>query len=137
MRPRVVVVGVLPALKATGRRVQAQLRYLGGGTGMQLGRTWTTLIVVQVAVSVAILPAAVFLSWQSLRQVAYDPGFAAEEFVTAQISMDRDVPPTAPAAAYVRAFNARFADRQTELVRRLTAEASVAQVTFAWTHSWP
>ncbi|HLM66636.1 MAG TPA: ABC transporter permease, partial [Longimicrobium sp.] len=34
-----VIAGVLPALGATGRRVQDSLRQLGGGTGLRLGRT--------------------------------------------------------------------------------------------------
>ncbi len=47
-----LIVGVLPGLKTTGRRLLTPLRALGGSTGMQLGATWTTLIVAQVAVAV-------------------------------------------------------------------------------------
>ena len=70
-----IIVGVLPALKATGRRVQAGLQGLGsGGSGMQLGRTWTVLIVAQVAVAVGVLPAAVFNAWESARYGVAQPG---------------------------------------------------------------
>jgi hypothetical protein len=53
-----VIVGVVPALKATRRRVNVSLQQLspGGGAGMRLGKTWTALIIAQVAVAVAILP---------------------------------------------------------------------------------
>jgi hypothetical protein len=32
------IIGVAPAIKATGRRLQSGLRELGGGAGLQLGR---------------------------------------------------------------------------------------------------
>ena len=56
------IVGIVPALKATGRRVQAGLQGLsaGGGARMQMGRLWTLLIVVQVALTVALLPASMY-----------------------------------------------------------------------------
>ena len=54
-----VIVGVVPALKATGKRVQAGLQQFSArGSGLQLGRTWTALIVLQVAIAVAALPGA-------------------------------------------------------------------------------
>ena len=56
-----LIMGVLPGLKATGQRLSANLQELHGRTGTRLGSMWTTLIVAQVAVAVAILPAAVFL----------------------------------------------------------------------------
>ena len=58
-----VIMGVLPGLKATGRRVNANLRDLDIRTGARLGPTWTTLVVAQVAVAVATLPLAVYMSW--------------------------------------------------------------------------
>jgi hypothetical protein len=51
-----LVVGVLPALQATGRRLQSTLREIGGGTGLRMGRTWTVLMCLQVAVAVGVLP---------------------------------------------------------------------------------
>jgi hypothetical protein len=53
-----IIVGVLPALQATGRRIETDLRQLSGATGLRLGRMWTALIVAQVAFAVAILPPA-------------------------------------------------------------------------------
>ena len=124
-----VIVGVVPALKATGRQVQSSLRELGGATGMQLGRTWTVLIVVQVAIAVAVLPGAVFNASQLMRYGSTDPGFAAEDFLMARLGMDQETPPSADAAAYERAFAARYGELQAELVRRLEAEPGVSEVT--------
>ena len=62
-----LIMGVLPGLKATGQRLSANLQELHGRTGTRLGSMWSTLIVAQVAVAVAILPAAVFSTWDVLR----------------------------------------------------------------------
>jgi predicted permease len=54
-----VIIGVIPGLKATASQISDNLKDLTGGTSMRLGRTWTTLLVAQVAVSVTALPIAV------------------------------------------------------------------------------
>ncbi|HEY0035331.1 MAG TPA: ABC transporter permease, partial [Longimicrobium sp.] len=54
-----VVVGVVPALQSTGPRLQANLRQLGGATGMRMGRMWTALVVAQVGFAVAALPVSI------------------------------------------------------------------------------
>jgi predicted permease len=115
-----VLVGVLPALKATGRGLQADLRRLGGGTGITLGKVWTVLIVAQVAVAVAALPAAVNLGWEQIRRAITRPTFAAEEFLVAGLGMEAEGGEGAP----------RFGDRLGELMRRLQEEPAVAGVTF-------
>ncbi len=125
------IVGIVPALKATRREVQTGLRIIGaGGSGMRLGKTWTMLIVAQVGFAVALLPAAVFNAWENMRAGIAGPGFAAEEFLSAQLGMDY-VPGTDAAAAGTREFTRRYAGRQTELMRRLEAEPRVSSVTFA------
>jgi putative ABC transport system permease protein len=125
------IVGVLPAVKATGS-VQAALKSVGmGGSGMQLGKTWTVLIVAQVAFAVALLPAAVFHAWSSIRYGIADPGFAAKELLTAQLMMDQAAPPDAESGADERQLASRSRDRFAELVRRLKAEPGVSDVTFA------
>ena len=126
-----LIVGVVPALGATGRRLRSGLGQLGGATGMRLGRTWTVLIVAQVAVAVAVLPTAVHMGWEWIRFGLAEPGFAADEFLTARLAMDREAPPGADAAAYAREFPARFGKLQAELARRLEAEPGVAGVTFS------
>lgn len=127
-----VIVGVVPALQATGRRLQTGLRIVGvGETGMQLGKIWTILIVAQVSFAVAILPPSVLSAWGSLRAGLAGPGFAADEFLSAQLGMD----PVAneDRAAFSQPGFGRFAVQHTELMRRLEAEPRVAHITFAMT----
>lgn len=128
-----MIVGVLPALKVTGRRVQAGLQQLSSrGSGMHLGRTWTALIVAQVAVAVAGLPFAGWVAGVSVRRATAGPGYPADQLLRASLSMERqETPPSAEAAAYERAFEARFLDRATEVLRRLEAEPAFSGVTFA------
>jgi putative ABC transport system permease protein len=125
------IVGIVPALQATKRGVQTDARVIGVDSfGMRLGKTWTVLIVAQVGFAVALLPAAVFTTWENLRAELVDPGFAAEEFLTAQLGMDY-VQGTDRAAAGTREFTRRYAGRQAELMRRLQAEPQVSSATFA------
>ncbi|MBA2572790.1 MAG: ABC transporter permease [Gemmatimonadetes bacterium] len=127
-----VIVGVVPALKVTGHRVQSSLRQLGGGTGMQMGRTWTVLIVAQVAVAVAVLPIPVALM---MKEFVVPGGSAlavpAEEIVTARIAMDWEAPARANVDAQRLQALARFGDRHAELVRRVEMERGVRAVSFA------
>jgi len=123
------IAGALPALKATGWRVHGGLQPLsaGGGSGMLLGRTWTLLIVAQVAFAVALLPAAVFHAWTALKYGMASPGFAAEEFLTATLILDRPE----PASGDERAFALQYTNRELELTRKLKEEAGVEGVTFS------
>jgi predicted permease len=126
------IVGIVPALQATRRGVQTGARITGaaGGSGMRLGGTWTMLVVAQVAFAVALLPAAVFMTWGNLRAEMADPGIAAGEFLTAQLGMDYLQGPDT-AAAGTREFTRRYAGRQSELMRRLEGEPRVSSATFA------
>lgn len=64
-----VIAGVLPALKVTGRNVEARLRQASaGGGGLQFGGLWTAVIVSQVALTVAV-PATAFLVRRQVVQV--------------------------------------------------------------------
>lgn len=127
------IVGVLPALKATGKRVSTGLQQIsaGSGGGMQLGTTWTVLIVLQVAIAVALLPAAIFHAWDSLRYGLADPGRVAKEFLTVQLVMDRPTAPAVTSDSYEREFSSRFTARTLELARQLEADPAVADVTFS------
>ncbi|HSU17576.1 ABC transporter permease [Longimicrobium sp.] len=126
-----VIAGVLPAVQATGQQLQSSLRQLGGGTGLRLGKTWTALIILQVAFAVAVLPAAVFTVWDSVRHATFQAGFAADQFLSATVAMDGELPPSAEARQYQADYSARFAGYQAELVRRLKADPGVTAVTVA------
>ncbi len=108
-----VVAGVLPAIKATGGQMQQVLRVLGGGgSGVRLGATWTALVVAQVALSVAVLPSAIEMGWGTIRTGILGPGFAAEQYLTARVAVQAEIP-----------------ERHAELTRRLQAEPGVRSVT--------
>ena len=130
-----VIVGIVPALRATGARLESALRALGGTTGMGLGRTWSVLIVAQVAFTVAIIPATVFYAVDFGRFGLVDPGLPAGNYLTASLVMDReprgqDVPDP---EAVRRAFEARYAARVAELGRRLESEPGVVGAATALT----
>ncbi len=125
------VVGVAPALKATGRRAYDNLQQLAArGSAMKLGPTWTALIIGQVAITVAVLPASVHHASALLRTSMRDSQYPAGEFLRARISLDREeAPPRADsveAAGYQRRFEARFASRAYVLLQRLGAEPGVS-----------
>ena len=117
-----VIVGVLPAIGATGSRLQSTLRELGSGTGgVQLGRTWTTLICAQVAIAVGVLPAVVGMAWN------YKPPpvavFPASEVLLFRLAL----PP--PSAADRQPLE-DYSDVQEDLIRRVSALPGVEGVTF-------
>jgi putative ABC transport system permease protein len=109
------IAGILPALHATRRRAGADIRQLGGSTGMRLGRLWNALIVVQVAFAVAVLPAAIKFGAREIRSSLTAPTYPIEEFVDIRLAMDSaDL----------------FGSRLLEVKRRLQAEPEVVGVTF-------
>ena len=114
--------GVLPGIKATGRNLNAQLHELNGRTGTRLGSLWTTLIVVQVAAAVAVLPVAFYLTWQVLQFEMSGPGFAAGKFGISLVALPDDAGP---------ADADRVRERQVALMARLGAEPGVEAVTFS------
>lgn len=136
-----VIVGVLPGLRVAGGRVQSDLRSLGGATGIRLGGLWTALVVVQLAIAVAALPAAVNMGLDFLGSAASRSTYPAEDYLVASLRMDGlgDVAAEAPwdrersidgeGDARDRGL-ARFGERVRELVRRLEAEPAVAGATF-------
>jgi putative ABC transport system permease protein len=115
------IVGVLPALRATGRHIESDLRQLGGATGMQLGKMWTVLIIAQVAIAVAILPLALKNGLHEARGAFNQPTYPAQDFMSGWLSVKLP-----PAGGPRPAFGARVGD----VVRNLRANPSVAGVTF-------
>jgi putative ABC transport system permease protein len=124
------IVGVTPALKATGRQVHTRLQTLSPGSGsrMQMGRLWTALIVAQVAVTIAILPMAVYFAWSALR-LQSGGGYATAEFLNATLSLDRTLAP--PTDAGDEAFAARYRGALAEIERRVKDDSRVREVTFS------
>ena len=118
-----VLVGVLPALKATGKRVQAGLQQFSSrGAGMQLGRLWTALIIVQVAVAVATLPGTIYKAFGLLTLGTLAPASQAATLLKGSLVSPRGTPPSS---------DARFTERMSILLERLREQPEVAAVTFA------
>ena len=123
-----VIVGVLPALKVTGRRVQAGLQQIAvRGSQMQLGRMWTAMIVVQVAVAVAALPYAVYVAAASLQRGTAPERYPAEQIVRALVTIETSGDGF-PSEAAAGEQDARFQAGARELVRRLEAEPDIESV---------
>ena len=126
-----LIAGVLPALSATGGSTQATLRQLGGATGAGLGKTWTVLVVGQVAIAVAFLPLVLGMAYGEARGSATAPVFDVKQFFVAGLAMDPEPPPGVDVVAFRRGLASRFERIQTEFVERLEAEPWVADVAIA------
>jgi len=117
------VVGVVPALQVTGGHLQATLRDMSGGTRLRMGRTWTVLICVQVAIAVGILPAVVGIAWQY--QPPPTPTFPASEILSFRLGQ---FPMTGLAGQ--QGPRTDHGSLQAELLRRVEAIPEVSAVTF-------
>jgi predicted permease len=121
------IVGVLPALRVTKVNVQDALRSEGAArSGLRFGGFWTTVIVAQVAITVALLPLAAGGVFESNRFRQRAEGIGAERYLTASVDMDRE-----DYGADSAAFAARARLSFDELERRLGAEPGVERVAFA------
>ena len=126
-----LIIGVVPALQVTGRRVQASLQRLAGGhASVRMGKMWTSLVIVEVAITVAILPSSVFMASESLKAMTKGPGFPAEEYLTAELSVNREQN-EAGAREEDSVFTRRATQLRYDVMRRLAAEPNVAGVTFS------
>ena len=115
------VMGVMPGIKATGGGLQANMRELHSRTGTPVGPVWTSLVVAQVAVAVAVLPVAAFLAWQVVRMET-GPGFAAGQYVVGTVALSDD---------RASSDSNRVRGRQLEMIARLEQEPGVSAVTFS------
>jgi predicted permease len=123
-----VIAGVIPALKATGKRVQRGLQYFGTrANGAQLGPMWTAMIVVQVAVAVALLPMAFYAGAQFFSLAATRPAVGANGLVRASIGFSRE--------GRVDGVDNRLPELATALAQRLAADPEIKAITF--TDSFP
>ena len=122
------ILGVLPALKATGKNAQAQLRNLGtGGATLRFGAVWTGAMIAQVALTVICIVPAIGISEESWRDRVIRGKFPADQYLAVEIDVDRPI-----AADDARAAAAAHVQRTYgELERRIAAEPGVRSITFA------
>ncbi len=96
------VAGGVPGLKATrGLRAGLQRASAGGG-GFRFGGVWTTVIVVQVALTVAFPVVAYVLHTEVAELQAVDVGFPDEQYLAVRVEMDEAAPAGAPRARPAR-----------------------------------
>lgn len=126
-----MLAGVVPALWATGRWRQSGLHAQGATTGLQLGKTWTALVVAQVALSTAVLPVVGKFTWLDRRSKILGSGIDFDEFLTANLTMRGETRPGTEADP--REFASRFGAFQTELVRQLAVGPGVSGATVSRT----
>jgi predicted permease len=121
------IVGILPALRVTRISVQDALRNESAArSGLRFGGFWTTVIVVQTAITVAFLPLAAGGVFESNRFRQRAEGIGAEKYLIAGVAMDREGYATDSGV-----FNSRARQSFQELERRLSIEPGIQRVTFS------
>jgi predicted permease len=120
-----VIVGVTPALKATGKNLQGRLREAGtGGSRLQFGKLWTGVIVAQTAITVIFLAAAASLAIDLARETyAMAVTYERERILLAQLVS------TDSGSASER--QRRRAESLRTLIERLRSEPGVTAATYA------
>jgi hypothetical protein len=93
---------------------------------MHLGKTWTALVIVQVAIAVVVLPGAAYYTWTLMRFGTADPGYRTEEFLSAWLSLEGDSPLSDAADVVDSSFDARFAAAERQLLERLRVEPEIS-----------
>ena len=130
-----VIVGVFPALRATGTQLREAIGSLGSGAKARLGPTWTALIVAQVAIAVAILPPAMFKGAQTIQMALQPAGFATGEYLSTHFWVERDVGASLDEDAQRAASDGARAIAR-KLVERVATEPGVAGVTVTGSEPW-
>jgi predicted permease len=121
------IVGILPALRVTRVNVQDALRNEGAArAGLKFGGFWTTVIVVQVAITVALMPLAAAGVFEANRFMQRAEGIGSERYLTARVGIERE-----DYGLDAEAFAGRSRVSIDEFQRRLVEEPGVENVTFA------
>jgi hypothetical protein len=105
--------------------VQADIRQLGGGGGLKLGRLWTLMIATQVAVAVAALPQVVKLGLGQMHKSLERPNYQGE-FASFGVGLTE-----AYDSVSVVEANALFGARATQLIERLASDRDLAGVSIS------
>jgi predicted permease len=124
-----VILGLIPALKITGRRVQPHLRTVGGST-LRFGGVWTAAMIAQVALTVICIPPAIGVSHEAVRDHLIRRRFPAHEYLAVRVGLDRESGLSPIAEESDAAFAARFDRTYREVERRVAGEPDVLAVTF-------
>ena len=124
------LIGLLPALKATGGSVLRGLQGITstGGT-MKFGGIWSFIVGAQVACTLLFVPAAVGIFTNSLYNESRWPAFPAEHYLTLSLKMDNEALAGERGVPDDGQIGARRARAYEELAGRLREEPGVTHVT--------
>ena len=122
------LIGLLPALKATGASVQRGLQGITstGGT-MKFGGIWSFIVGAQVACTLLFVPAAVGIFANTLRETGY-AALPVEHYLTFTLGIDNEALAGERGVPDDREIAARRARAYEELARRLREEPRVTHV---------
>jgi len=126
------LIGLLPALKATGASVQRGLQGITstGGT-MKFGGIWSFIVGGQVAFTLLFVPAAVGIYTNSRQEKSTWAAFPTEHYLTFRLSMDNEALAGERGAPDDGQIGARRARAYEDLAGRLREEPGVTHVTVA------
>jgi predicted permease len=124
------LIGVLPALRATGVSVQRGLQETSstGGT-MKFGGFWSFVIGAQVAVTLLSVPPAVGIFTTTLQNESTSAAFPTERYLTFGLRVDNEALAGESGVPDAGQIAARRALAYEELARRLREEPGVTHVT--------
>jgi putative ABC transport system permease protein len=124
------LIGVLPALKATGVSVQRGLQGITstGGT-MEFGGLWSFIIGAQVACTLLFVPAAVGIFTNTLHDQSRSAAFPTERYLTFRLRMDNEALAGERGVPDDGQIAARRALAYEEFAGRLREEPGVTHVT--------
>ncbi len=124
------LIGLLPALKATGGSVLRGLQGITstGGT-MKFGGIWSFMVGAQVACTLLFVPAAVGIFTNSLHNESRWPAFPTERYLTLRLKMDNEALAGERGVPDDGQIGARRARAYEELAGRLREEPGVTHVT--------
>ena len=122
------IAGVLPALRATGSRVQRNLQRTGTGSGIRFGWGATTLIVAEVALAIGFLTLGGTMSQGILSRTSVAMEIRPDEYVMALLRIPWTDHSVLENDLRVADFRAQVAVAHEELERRLAGEPGVRGV---------
>jgi predicted permease len=82
------IAGGIPTLHATKMWRRSGPSTLGNRGGARLGKTWMSLLAIQVAVSLAILPSATEMIWGAFRPLFVGQSLPLDEFLSGVLALD-------------------------------------------------
>ena len=129
-----LIVGVIPALKATNARVQDRLKQSTGATsgGLKFGGVWTGVIVTQIAVTVIFLAVVGMLGWSAYVTKGGDRSrnFPANQYVSLRLRLEPSDFDSVSPDQFDAAYRTRLRNTHAEFARRMSIEPAIAGATY-------